>query len=186
MFHSGAFDAASCLSGRVDALPVRVCMLCGLTWMTLISPIHSPCQSPSRTFRIRDGYKAGWDCRYVLSILGDLVRYPVNSQPPPLPPARCLLSGINLPPTVITCRVLKATTHYIPLPRRLPGRRRSLILHPRFAPIPPPVTAMLNHCVSSNRLPRRHRKRILQTTKNTNSSRIAPVDSVSPRSFAQG
>ena len=71
MFHSGALDAASCLLGRVDALPIRVCMLCGLTWMILISPIHSPCQSSSRTFGIGDGYKAGWDRRYVLSILGD-------------------------------------------------------------------------------------------------------------------
>ena len=119
------------------------------TWMTLISPIHSPCQSPSRTFGIGDGYKAGWGCRYVLSILGDFL-LPRQLSTPSLLSARCLLPGNSLPPTTITCRVLKATTsstHWMPFPRRLPGRRRSLILHPRFAPIPPPATAMLNHCV---------------------------------------
>ena len=50
--------------------------------MMIIAPIHSPCPSSSRRSGIRDGYKAGWDLRCVLSILGDLLRYPIDSQPP--------------------------------------------------------------------------------------------------------
>ena len=123
MFHSGAFDAASCLSGRVDALPIRVCMLCGLTWMTLISPIHSPRQSLSKTFGIGDGYKDGWDRRYVLSILGDLVRYPVYFQLLPSYPhdVFSVESVFRLPPLC---------AEYSKLLRPAHGPYRSLVVFP--------------------------------------------------------
>ena len=123
---------------------------------------------------------------------------------PPIPPTRCLLTGNNLLPTTIICRAPRAITsnaHSPPFPRRLPGWGRNIILNPRFARLPPPRTAMLNHCVPSNRFrrPRRrktlrphrgrkHRaqKRILRARNSTNLSRIHPVNPISPRPFAQG